>query len=207
MVWSSVRPIDGSDEEWPVVGYDGCPSLPGMTLTRAVVGDEVTWAVESPVPARYHGQPGETYRFLLFRRWDHTKPLVGWVLLNPSSASATKPDPTFRRVIAFSKKWGFGGAQVVNAYALRNKDPRIVLAHAGRSGGIENDMHIARVARKADAVVLAWGTNVEAAREGQLFGILRKHRPALFCLGRSQHGYPLHPLYQPADRELHPWQY
>ncbi|TMF61888.1 MAG: DUF1643 domain-containing protein, partial [Chloroflexi bacterium] len=59
------------------------------------------------------------YRYRLWRRWDGARPVVAFVMLNPSTADARRDDPTIRRCIGFAKSWGFGGVEVVNLFAYR----------------------------------------------------------------------------------------
>ena len=60
-----------------------------------------------------------TYRYTLERRWS-AGPLLLWVLLNPSTANAQVDDPTNRRGIGFSIKWGYAGCVFVNLFAVRS---------------------------------------------------------------------------------------
>ena len=61
----------------------------------------------------------EQYRYELRRIWQPKKGLVCWVMLNPSIADANIDDPTIRRCIGYTAKWGYGGRVVVNLFALR----------------------------------------------------------------------------------------
>ncbi len=49
------------------------------------------------------------YRYLLWRIWDRSKPLVMFIGLNPSIADGETDDPTIRRCKAFVRSWGYGG--------------------------------------------------------------------------------------------------
>lgn len=46
-----------------------------------------------------------TYRYLLTRRWA-TGPIVLWCMLNPSDGDEVELDPTLRRCLGFTWRWG-----------------------------------------------------------------------------------------------------
>jgi hypothetical protein len=48
---------------------------------------------------------------------------VVFVLLNSSTADATIDDPTLKKCIMFSKRWGFGAVEIVNLFAFRATKP------------------------------------------------------------------------------------
>jgi hypothetical protein len=62
------------------------------------------------------------YRYQLLRVWDETLPRILFIMMNPSTADATKDDPIIRRVISFAKSWGYGGVYVGNLFAFRSTD-------------------------------------------------------------------------------------
>jgi hypothetical protein len=47
------------------------------------------------------------YRYSLARKRDLQKDDLIWVLLNPSTADSTQDDPTIRKIIQFSKNFGY----------------------------------------------------------------------------------------------------
>ena len=63
-------------------------------------------------------------RWQLWRIWDDSKPKILWIMHNPSTADAEKDDPTIRRIINFSKSWGFGGLYVGNVFPYRSTNPK-----------------------------------------------------------------------------------
>lgn len=139
--------------------------------------------------------PCGRYRYALTREWAPGR-RVAWLMLNPSTADASKDDPTIRKCVGFSTRWGFGRLDVVNVAAFRATDPKALYA-ARRSGvdvvGPDNAEHIERVLRAADLVVVAWGANdtsgFPAATDAYLGGF-----PRVSCLGRTKNGAPNHPL-------------
>jgi hypothetical protein len=48
-------------------------------------------------------------RYQLWRIWEQEKPLLLYILLNPSRANAEADDKTVTKLIRFSRSWGYGG--------------------------------------------------------------------------------------------------
>ena len=141
------------------------------------------------------------YRYRLWRRWDRSRPVVAFVMLNPSTADARRDDPTIRRCMGFAERWGYGGIEVVNLFGLRASDPRTLRA-ARDPVGPRNDTHLRRAVRRARLVVAAWGADRAArSRERALSGRLS---PRARCLGTTRSGAPRHPLYLRGDVGLVP---
>lgn len=132
------------------------------------------------------------YRYLLRRRWG-AGPRVAFVMLNPSTADASRDDPTIRRCVGFARRWGFRSVDVVNLFAYRTPHPR-ALARAADPVGPANDRHLRRAVRRAALVVCAWGaTDLAHARARAVAGLFDGIR--LRCLGWTRSGAPRHPLY------------
>lgn len=164
------------------------------------------------------------YRYDLTRTWGEGKRVL-WVMLNPSTATASDDDPTIRRCIGFSKDWGYGGLVVCNLYALRSTNPKGLLA-VDDPIGPENETTIRHwmTHPSIEMMVCAWGAHVDMPNlprrltperwtqhlpvdpEDEEFG-LTDYRwvPSTFCLGRSKNGHPRHPLYLKRDADLLPY--
>ena len=56
-------------------------------------------------------------RYRLWRIWAKDRPLVLFLLLNPSTGDATQNDPTIKRLIFFAQSQGYGGFYLGNLYA------------------------------------------------------------------------------------------
>jgi len=69
------------------------------------------------------------YRYALWRVWDAALPSFVVIGLNPSTADETENDPTIRRCIGFAKREGCGGLVMLNLFAVRATDPRVMMAH------------------------------------------------------------------------------
>jgi hypothetical protein len=137
------------------------------------------------------------YRYSLTRVWDPALATITFVLLNPSTADAVQLDPTLRRCVGFAEREGCGGMVILNLYAFRTKDPKVMMA-ATDPVGPDNDRMLADV---TGTVVAGWGTNAGPARVARALRLL----PRLNALGVTKDGHPRHPLYVPADAPLIEW--
>ena len=135
------------------------------------------------------------YRYQLSRIWDEEKPNILFIMLNPSTADADVDDPTIRRVMNFSKSWGYGGVFVCNLYAFRSTDPK-ALRHTDDPVGEDNIEHIKELIGVTERVVYAWGNN---KKEPEWLSSLVD---TPYCIDISKKGVPRHPLY--LKSELHP---
>jgi hypothetical protein len=147
------------------------------------------------------------YRYVLTRTWNINLPTILWIMLNPSTADAYKDDATIRRVIGFSQAWRFGSLVVCNIYGLRATKPK-ELWLVSDPFGLENKLHIMVHAAKTDRVVCAWGGNADKDQAQSVVRLILNVRAgmwqpnALYCLGTTKDGQPLHPLRLRKDTEL-----
>jgi hypothetical protein len=87
-------------------------------------------------------------------------PRVTFVMLNPSTADAFKPDPTVSRCCDFAKRLGADVLEVVNLFSLRSPKPTALKAAGSAEAAgatLENDAHIMAACRGAQRVIAAWG--------------------------------------------------
>jgi hypothetical protein len=151
--------------------------------------------------------PCGRYRYSLTRTWGNGPPAL-FVMLNPSTATADIDDPTIRKCIGFAKRWGHGGIEVVNLFAIRSTDPAGVLA-VDDPVGPDNDGVIGGAMLHSAVTIFAWGAHAT--------GLLRKVGPKRInvvrvtaalqqvkplCLGTSNDGSPRHPLMLPYSTPL-----
>ncbi len=138
-----------------------------------------------------------TYRYSLTRTWDEGKPIVVFLMLNPSTADEEKDDPTIRRCINFARDWGMGALTVVNLFGFRSPYPSELLKVADPVGP-GNDVAIA-AACAGRVVVAAWGACERYAQERivAVTELIRLDAKELCCLGYTDAGQPRHPLMMP----------
>lgn len=148
------------------------------------------------------GGDDDCYRYALWRRWDRALPTMHVIGLNPSTADATRDDPTIRRCLAFARREGCGVLVMLNLFALRATDPKVMMRHDAPVGPV-NDAWLREYARAGGLFVAAWGahgSHLNRAREVR--NLFDAEGATLHCLGRTTSGAPRHPLYLPSDAPM-----
>lgn len=146
----------------------------------------------------------ETYRYLLTRRWGEGGELL-YILLNPSTATEKRNDPTIERCERRARMLGFGGFSVANLFAFRATDPRD-LKRALEPAGPDNDAVLMRAAAAARMVLCGWGVHgAHLGRGDHVAAMLADSGIGLHRLGLTRDGYPRHPLYVGYVQKPHPW--
>jgi hypothetical protein len=128
--------------------------------------------------------------------------------LNPSTATETEDDPTIRRCLDFSRRWGFQGYVMLNLYAYRATLP-VDMVTAAEPFGPENEATFAEWLPSAGLVVAAWGSLKQQwrtrvhwqARIKRLHDQFITHRIPVCCLGFNADREPKHPLYLPKSAQ------
>jgi hypothetical protein len=148
------------------------------------------------------------YRYRLWRRWANGRTCV-FVGINPSTADATNDDPTIRKCIGFAERWGFGAIEMVNLFAFRSTDQRL-LEDLKDPEGPENADTLRQVFDGAHRIVWAWGRGKTAkvrelirARVGVSGRWLAVPKVCeIGALGYTEDGYPRHPLMLPYSTDF-----
>jgi hypothetical protein len=153
--------------------------------------------------------PDRAYRYALTQEWNIDAPAATFIMLNPSTADALNSDATMRRCIGFARRWGCGGVLLVNAFALRSRDPAALRGHPNPVGD-HNDRVLASVVENSPTgpVVTAWGADPTMASSGRgdhIVALLHSVGVEPRCLGRTKAGNPRHPLFVAGDTELLPY--
>ncbi len=150
--------------------------------------------------------PCRTYRYELRIVWNQTRKPMMFIGLNPSTADETNDDPTVRRCIDYSMRWGAGGLVMTNMFAYRATDPRDMLAFKGDPIGEENTIaNLQAIAFSClGRPIAAWGNNALKWRKGARVEEFRGSGP-LDCLRITKQGQPEHPLYLSKELTPIPW--
>ena len=143
------------------------------------------------------------YRYQLWRIWDETKPLVLFIMLNPSTADGTDDDPTIRRCVAYAIEWGYGGIYVGNLFSYRARNPEELLT-VKNPNGVLNSTCIEAMVLECDLVVFAWGNAKILEKRNPWNPTIKKLkdiscRPTAHIEMALDGKTPKHPLYLKSD--------
>lgn len=137
------------------------------------------------------------YRYSLTRIWDSTKPMIMFILLNPSTADHENDDPTILKCIAYSKSCGYGGFYVCNLFSYRSTKADKLLQVINQHG-VNNLKYIIDFSDRVDKVVCGWGKDglVRKLFNGaKTLDYLSELNHKLYYLRLNKPGEPSHPLY------------
>jgi len=167
-----------------------------MIVRRHQKGDAPSEAVYSDC---------ERYRYNLTRIWSPKGRRVHFIMLNLSTATEQRNDPTVERCERRARALGFGAFRVTNIFAWRDTDPRAMRA-AEDPVGPENDEAIRDACRWAHRTICAWGLHgAHLDRGPTVERMLRAIGTPLYHLGLSKTGHPKHPLYIAYAEEPRSW--
>lgn len=139
--------------------------------------------------------PCERFRYRLWRRWDRTKPMLMFCLLNPSTADAEKSDPTVTRCGIRARAAGYGGLYIGNIFAFRSTDPANLYGEADPIGPC-NDDALLMMANDSESVIFGCGNHgAHRGRCAQVLAMLKLANKPIKALAVNASGYPKHPLY------------
>lgn len=152
------------------------------------------------------------YRYLLWRRWSSPERILGWMMLNPSTADETTLDPTLRRCKGFSQRWGYSGMVVANLYQYRTSQTA-ELDRCEQPLGVYCMWALEQMWKASASICVAWGAYKPKASRLLQHRLLvedyaerlRRYGVAVCCLGHTADNSPRHPLYLRADTEPEPW--
>lgn len=149
--------------------------------------------------------PCESYRYSLRRTWDTAAPSVMFLMLNPSTATEEKNDPTIERCERRARAMQAGSFLITNLFAFRATDPAD-LRRAQAPVGPENDQVLVDTMHTVDMIIGAWGAHGDHMdRATQVRALLASCDTPLFHLGLTKHGHPRHPLYLPYTQQAEAW--
>lgn len=147
------------------------------------------------------------YRYSLWRRWEpdcHPSRMMAAIGLNPSTADEFRSDPTITRLMNYAKKFGYGGIAMLNLFAFRATDPKVMKQCGIPIGPLNNEAIQSVVAACGNKLLCCWGNHGEHMKRGaEVVYILDQTELLVFKITKT--GQPSHPLYLPASLLPVPW--
>lgn len=134
------------------------------------------------------------YRYRLSRRWGEG-PRLACIMLNPSTATELRNDPTIARCEARARRDGFGAIDILNLFAFRATRPED-LRRAADPVGPGNDTTLCDTAVLSARILCGWGNHGRfLGQADRVLARLRARNLSLCHLGLTRSGQPRHPLY------------
>ena len=137
------------------------------------------------------------YRLTLYRELSslgfHTKTVM-FCMLNPSTATEFKNDPTISGCMDFGRRWGYSSLWGGNIFGMRSTDPKNLYLSEDIVGEGNNDA-LVRMAVDSDTIIAAWGNHGTLNGRGAAVLRILQDINDVYCLGMTSLGQPRHPLY------------
>jgi hypothetical protein len=148
----------------------------------------------------------ELYRYVLWWVWDSRLPVWLYALLNSSTATQVKLDPTLTRQVERTRRGGGGGIVVVNSGAIRETDSKKAVKYSDPIGPHNRDW-VKLVARQCDMCIAGYGPMASKFGGDKLFAdIFKEMGVTLHRLELTNSGIPRHPLYTSYDVQPVPFE-
>lgn len=142
--------------------------------------------------------PCGTWRYLLTRAWDSSKPDFLAFGLNPSVADHEIDDPTVRVLVRVAKDQGAGRLLLANLYGYRSTDPSALkqLSPEDRVGPhADAVLQVILAGMAGQAVLCCWGSGaLEDRRDRAVYDMIAAAGAQPVALAYTKGGDPHHPL-------------
>lgn len=146
------------------------------------------------------------YRYLLWRVFDPSLPLLVVLMLNPSKATHEQGDRTIDGLIRRAARMGYGGIVVANCFAYRATDPADMKKVEDPVGPVNDNVIGILLSQDVD-LLCAWGVHAtHRDREKEVRCAISSGRARPHVLRLCVSGAPEHPLYIPAATGLSRWE-
>lgn len=138
------------------------------------------------------------YRYHLTRKWCSGNRMAMFIGLNPSTADEKEDDPTIRRCVGFAQRLHCDGMFMMNIFAFRSTDPKVMKLVVDPVGRLNNQWLKIKSAESAFHIA-CWGVHGSHMNRGEEVKALLT---GLECFGTTKDGHPKHPLYLKSDTKL-----
>ena len=151
--------------------------------------------VENAVISTAVYSPCKNYRYSLSRAHKTARKSLLFILLNPSTATEKKNDPTIARCEQRAKLLGYKSFIICNLFAYRTKSPLLMKNYHAPIGS-ENNQIIEESLGIANQVICAWGNHGTHLNQAEtVMKIIETMGKSAYHLGLTKRDQPIHPLY------------
>lgn len=132
------------------------------------------------------------FRYILWRSWSLSKPVLLYIGLNSSTANELKEGPTVVRNMKRADQNGYGSLIHWNFYGYVSANPDVLLRE-GDYVGEDNDAYFQQaITLSGGKALCGWGSfSAVEKRKKVILPLI----PEPLCLGKNADGNPKHPLY------------
>lgn len=144
------------------------------------------------------------YRYVLWRIWDESKPLVLCIGLNPSKATKVKNDNTITRLVGLIKNLEYGGFYMMNLFAFITPYPKELKKVQDILG--ENNKWLTEISAKCQDTIFCWGGFKILSlynKFSERVDFMKEMFPDALCFGKTNGGEPRHPLMLRNNTAIH----
>ena len=149
--------------------------------------------------------PCKSFRYSLSRIDVQARKILLFILLNPSTATELRNDPTIARCQKRAEMLGYKAFIICNLFAFRTKSPSIMKSCQDPIGP-ENNEIIRGQLKLADKVICAWGNHgTYLGQAEKILKIIKMEATPAYHLGLTKKNQPMHPLYLSYNKKLRKW--
>lgn len=146
------------------------------------------------------------YRYRLWRYWtDGALDMLGFIMLNPSTADADVDDPTIRKCMGFARRLGFNGIVVTNLFSYRATKPKDLVTMSKTINVVEDEPGVNNQFLLAESLacrlnIAGWGIHGSLlGRDKEIALLMEENGVKLKTLSLTKGGHPGHPLLLPYE--------
>lgn len=147
-------------------------------------------------------------RYTLIRTLNSmNKKQILFIGLNPSTATFDTDDQTTKKLIEFTKIWGYGKYTLVNLFPYRATDHKELVNYNNQRAQVNRDIIRKNLSKtnKSNLVIPMWGNinKIPKHLHGEVLAIEQMIKPFNpQCFGKNKDGSPKHPLMLSYDTQL-----
>lgn len=157
-------------------------------LEYHIGGEYMSKTVESTIKVKAIFNEAMTHRYAFTKTWDSTKKKALVIMKNPASNGLVETDVTTMLVLNNLSQLDYGSVTICNIYSSINTS---LQSMNSADDCKENFSEIAKQAKVADTIIIAWGSFGEGnqsvkTKQGELMDILKAYKDKLMYISNPK---------------------